>query len=185
MDRKRLITALLILLPFFGLGQLTSDRGSVSSINELTDVSGATPTGNTVLGGNGTNWTTSTSFPLKDSGGPSGDRVAYWKSTTVLDGEGNFSYQASQNRMSVDVVTHNPISSTSATAEGSMYYDSDDDELKLRIDSNYRGITATLGEFTPTSTSDTTGELGNIAYDGSFIYIKTSTGWLRASLSSF
>lgn len=40
-------------------------------------------------------------------------------------------------------------------------------------------------EYTPTSTSDTHGDPGNIAYDNSFIYVKTTTGWKRSALSTF
>lgn len=39
--------------------------------------------------------------------------------------------------------------------------------------------------FTPTSSLDTTGEVGQITLDDNYIYVKTSTGWKRISLSSF
>ena len=39
--------------------------------------------------------------------------------------------------------------------------------------------------FTPTSTGDTRGEVGEIAWDDNYIYVKTSTGWKRAALSTW
>jgi hypothetical protein len=38
---------------------------------------------------------------------------------------------------------------------------------------------------TPSSTSDTQGEAGDMLYDDNYIYIKTSAGWKRVSLSTF
>ena len=40
-------------------------------------------------------------------------------------------------------------------------------------------------EYTPTGTADSTGNEGDITYDDDFIYVKTSTGWQRAALSTF
>ena len=39
--------------------------------------------------------------------------------------------------------------------------------------------------YTPTSTSDTNGNVGDIAWDDNYIYVKTSSGWKRAALSTF
>ncbi|MCX7589627.1 MAG: hypothetical protein N2Z85_01660, partial [Patescibacteria group bacterium] len=39
--------------------------------------------------------------------------------------------------------------------------------------------------YTPTNSSDTNGEVGDIAWDSNYIYIKTSAGWKRAPLSSW
>jgi hypothetical protein len=39
--------------------------------------------------------------------------------------------------------------------------------------------------YTPTSSSDTNGATGDFAWDDSFVYIKTSAGWKRATLSTF
>lgn len=39
--------------------------------------------------------------------------------------------------------------------------------------------------FTPTGTADTSGATGEIAYDSSYIYIKTAAGWKRSALSAF
>lgn len=39
--------------------------------------------------------------------------------------------------------------------------------------------------FAPTATADTAGRQGDIARDDSFLYVKTSTGWKRAALSTF
>lgn len=39
--------------------------------------------------------------------------------------------------------------------------------------------------YTPTSTSDTNGNIGDVAWDDSYWYVKTSAGWKRAALSTF
>ncbi|MCB0699393.1 MAG: hypothetical protein H6551_12850 [Chitinophagales bacterium] len=39
--------------------------------------------------------------------------------------------------------------------------------------------------YTPTSTSDTNGSTGDVAWDDDYIYIKTTAGWKRTTLSSF
>jgi len=39
--------------------------------------------------------------------------------------------------------------------------------------------------YTPSSTADTNGHAGDICWDDNYLYIKTSAGWKRASLSSF
>jgi hypothetical protein len=42
-----------------------------------------------------------------------------------------------------------------------------------------------LGTKTPTSTSDTSGQIGDHVWDDNFIYVKTSAGWKRSALSTF
>jgi hypothetical protein len=39
--------------------------------------------------------------------------------------------------------------------------------------------------YTPTSSTDPNGNVGDIAWDDNYIYVKTSTGWKRAALSTF
>lgn len=39
--------------------------------------------------------------------------------------------------------------------------------------------------FTPTSTADASGNVGDVSWDDNFIYIKTSTGWKRSALTTF
>ena len=39
--------------------------------------------------------------------------------------------------------------------------------------------------YTPTSSSDSNGTVGDIAWDDDFIYVRTSTGWKRTSLTTF
>lgn len=39
--------------------------------------------------------------------------------------------------------------------------------------------------YTPTTTTDTHGNVGDMAWDNNFIYIKTPVGWKRAALSTF
>jgi hypothetical protein len=39
--------------------------------------------------------------------------------------------------------------------------------------------------YTPTGSSDANGNVGDIAWDNSYIYVKTGVGWKRAALSTF
>jgi len=39
--------------------------------------------------------------------------------------------------------------------------------------------------YTPTSSNDINGNVGDIAWDDNFVYVKTSAGWKRAALSTF
>jgi hypothetical protein len=39
--------------------------------------------------------------------------------------------------------------------------------------------------YTPTSSADTNGNVGDVAWDNNYIYVKTSVGWKRATLSEF
>jgi len=39
--------------------------------------------------------------------------------------------------------------------------------------------------YTPTSSADTNGVTGSIAWDTNYIYVKTGSGWMRATMSSF
>lgn len=39
--------------------------------------------------------------------------------------------------------------------------------------------------FTPASTSDTSGNVGDICWDDNYIYVKTNVGWKRAALQTF
>jgi len=39
--------------------------------------------------------------------------------------------------------------------------------------------------FTPTGTADTAGNVGDIAWDNNYVYVKTSVGWKRAALSTW
>ncbi len=39
--------------------------------------------------------------------------------------------------------------------------------------------------FTPSSTSDPSGNSGDIAWDNDYFYVKTGAGWKRAALSTF
>lgn len=39
--------------------------------------------------------------------------------------------------------------------------------------------------YTPTSSADTNGNVGDFSWDGNYLYIKTSTGWKRSALTTF
>jgi len=67
----------------------------------------------------------------------------------------------------VGVLTTSPTSATDIT--GANGYS----QLRLRT------------TYTPTSTADALGNVGDVAHDANYIYIKTSGGWKRSALSTF
>lgn len=68
---------------------------------------------------------------------------------------------------------------------GAAVFQSSDSGLLSR--KSTAGVTRSLEPraFTPTSTADTTGVEGEVAYDASYFYVKTSGGWKRSALASF
>lgn len=63
--------------------------------------------------------------------------------------------------------------STSNTAKVDISGTAGYDQLRLRT------------SYTPTGTSDTNGNVGDVSWDDGYIYIKTSAGWKRSELLSF
>lgn len=60
-----------------------------------------------------------------------------------------------------------------------------DTEGNWITNNDFKPNSLTIPQYTPTSSSDAAGTLGNVARDEDYIYIKTSTGWKRANLESF
>jgi len=60
-----------------------------------------------------------------------------------------------------------------------------DSEGNWTTNNGFKPNTLTIPQYTPTSSSDMFGTLGNITRDEDYVYIKTSTGWKRANLESF
>ncbi len=65
------------------------------------------------------------------------------------------------------------IGNTSPTAKLDVSGTTGYDQLRMRT------------SFTPSSTTDVNGNTGDIAWDNSYMYIKTSVGWKRAALSTW
>ena len=49
----------------------------------------------------------------------------------------------------------------------------------------YRSLSHITHPITPSSTSDASGSIGDVSYDDSYFYVKTSTGWKRAALTTW
>ena len=49
----------------------------------------------------------------------------------------------------------------------------------------YRQLSHIQYPITPTSTADASGSIGDVSYDVSYFYVKTSAGWKRASLGTW
>jgi hypothetical protein len=60
-----------------------------------------------------------------------------------------------------------------------------DTEGNWITNNDFKPNSLTIPQYTPTSSSDVAGTLGNVSRDEDYIYIKTSTGWKRANLESF
>lgn len=84
---------------------------------------------------------------------------------------------------------------TSAIGGGIVILNIDEDGSKaeLLIDANGNWITnngfepkeLTIPFFTPTSSNDETGKIGNITRNDDYLFVKTSQGWKRSNLESF
>lgn len=49
----------------------------------------------------------------------------------------------------------------------------------------YRSLSHITHPITPSGTSDASGSIGDVSYDDSYFYVKTSTGWKRAALTTW
>ena len=49
----------------------------------------------------------------------------------------------------------------------------------------YRSLSHITHPITPSSTSDASGSIGDVSYDDSYFYVKTSAGWKRAALTTW
>ena len=64
-------------------------------------------------------------------------------------------------------------------------------ELKLDADGNWITNTGfkpqniTIPNFTPSSSADKTGSVGDVSFDDNYMYIKTKNGWTRVALNTF
>lgn len=65
------------------------------------------------------------------------------------------------------------VGTTSPTAQMDINGTYGYDQLRMRA------------SYTPSDSEDTNGDIGDIAWDDDYIYIKTSAGWKRAALSTF
>jgi catalase (peroxidase I) len=50
---------------------------------------------------------------------------------------------------------------------------------------DFKPNSLTIPTYTPSSSSDINGNIGNITRDEDYIYVKTSSGWKRSNLESF
>jgi hypothetical protein len=74
-----------------------------------------------------------------------------------------------------------------------LYGKVDGESADLTIDENGNWVTntgfepksLTLPQYTPTSSQDTSGKVGNVTSDDNYLYIKTINGWKRTNLETF
>lgn len=67
------------------------------------------------------------------------------------------------------------VGNTTFTATSNLHLKGTNGYNQLRLDTSY----------TPSSTADLNGAIGDISWDDSYFYVKTSAGWKRSALSTF
>jgi hypothetical protein len=60
-----------------------------------------------------------------------------------------------------------------------------DNDGNWTTNNDFKPNSLSIPVYTPTSSNDTYGKVGNITMDDNHIYIKTTNGWKRSSLESF
>jgi hypothetical protein len=60
-----------------------------------------------------------------------------------------------------------------------------DNEGNWVTNNDFKAKALTIPTYTPTSSNDETGSVGNITRDDNYLYIKTANGWKRSNLESF
>ena len=101
--------------------------------------------------------------------------------TTNTDGTSSSYINITTNTTSINVDTGANDAITSFTDEGLTVNNSTSGEV-FRVNSVGMVITNSI---TPTGSADTVGEEGQITFDSDYIYVKTSAGWKRSTLTSF
>lgn len=69
-----------------------------------------------------------------------------------------------------------------------MIYKLVSDKLLSKLENEVRCLRCqpTAASYTPTSSSDTSGKIGELTYDANFLYVKiNATTWKRIALTSF
>lgn len=119
------------------------------------------------------------------------DVAGYYTLTCIVDGSTLYVLRISVTQAaastSLEALRLQPKVPAAVTApsSGSALFHNDTVGL-LAVKSSTGTVRTVLARaVTPTGTADATGSAGDIAYDDSFVYVKTSAGWKRAALSSF
>jgi hypothetical protein len=106
----------------------------------------------------------------------------------VFQANQNWSLSASGTRIVLDGVNDNSTSPSEwmRLVNGNVGIGTTSPTARLDVNSStgYNQVRMRTS-YTPTGTSDANGNVGDIAWDDSYIYIKTSAGWKRVALSTF
>lgn len=111
-----------------------------------------------------------------------------------LVGVGTTSVSARLHVKGIDATSSNYALKVDNSASSPLLYVRNDGNVGIRnTPTSSLDITGTNGysqlrlrtTYTPTSSADTNGNIGDTAWDDSYVYIKVSTGWKRATLNTF
>lgn len=171
--------------------ETTSDKPFVlKTSNEvgprIVNIGGTT----SIIGGSSGSWTKSYSMAIgagletrsygeiviglySDNSGYSGNLISYQSNDRLfVIGNG----QSSSSRSNALVMLKNGNTAIGHSSPTSL--------LDLQSTNGYQQLRLRTS-YTPTGTADTNGNVGDVCWDGNYIYIKTSSGWKRAALSTW
>jgi hypothetical protein len=101
---------------------------------------------------------------------------------TAADGEGVGTWELTQN--DGDWIISGIDMSSGVTGKVGIGTSSPTAKLDVNGSTGYNQIRMRTS-YTPTGSDDTNGYVGDVAWDDNYIYVKTSTEWKRAALSTW
>lgn len=120
------------------------------------------------------------------------DRAGYYVVTCVVDSTTTYVIRISVTQVAIttsyEAIRFSPKAAASVPTPSvgeAAFVNSSDSNLLTRKNSSGALQALENRALTPTDTADATGNAGDIAYDSSFVYVKTAGGWKRAALVSF
>lgn len=119
------------------------------------------------------------------------DVAGYWIVTCTVDSTTSYVIRISVTQTAVttsyEAIRFSPKTAASVpapTVGSAVYHDTTTGLLSRKIAGGAVKTIETRA-YTPTGSADAAGNTGDVAFDASFVYVKTASGWRRATLSSF
>lgn len=122
----------------------------------------------------------SVGFGFVDSGASTQIRIyAFGETLAKFQADGTITLGQAQFFLSNPIMTIGSVSLDANTADRFVITDGGANRRDLSL----RSLNSSTK--TPTSSADSSGQIGDWAWDANFIYVKTGSGWKRAALSTF